>query len=1346
MYRSPLLVALSICLICFSALLTSPVASGDVVINEIHYEPTDPAEASEFIELHNPDADAVDLSGWSLTSAVDFTFPAGTMIPADGYLLIARNPVGFKEEFGGDALGPWTGKLSNNGESIELEDAAGQRIDRVDYKVGFPWPTLAAGRGGSMELIHADLDNDLGSSWRYSKAPNPLPELVLLRQNSESWKYRRGDSEASDPIVAWRQPDFVEDDSWLTGGTSIGFGDGDDATEITDMQGNFTSIFFRHEFEIAPNEIPSSLELGHYVDDGVAVWINGSQVLSFNVSGEVTVATTADGSHEAEWETEQLDGVAGLLVEGRNVIAAQVFNSTLGGSDLSFDLSLTRKAAADPDPEATPGRRNSVYSEAAPPNVRQVEHTPKSPKGGEAVLVTAKITDAEGVGGATLHYQIVEPGEYVRLTDDEYETGWSDIAMNDAGEAGDAVAGDSIYTATVPAEIQTHRRLVRYRMTIADTVANEVRIPFNDDTQPNFAYFVYDGVPDWEGSLRPGREPVVTYKADTLTQIPVYHLISLESDVLRCHYTGPIDGVYRYYGTFVYDGDVYDHVLYRIKGRASTRTTGKNKTKINFNLGHRLQARDNYGNPYKEKWDKFALHTGTCPWFNGDASTGGMVLNEAAAFKFYDLLDVPACNTHFFHLRIIDDALESDPSDQYEGDFWGLYIAIEEPDTRFLNERNMPDGNMYKMNGSPTQTNQGETEVVGTAPARSLSRDLNRNQDLEWYQENIDITEVVNHKVGTTIVNNTDARADWNALHYHNPETGKWSIFPWDLDLTWESKNHWRAESVWENFQRVFRHDEAETELNNRAREAYDLLVTSGEGAKVFEELARMITTSSDDQIDLVHANHAMWDYHRRTVKKGIWYRNNPQLPTAERNWDGLLNYYKNFVSDDTTYAVDRLIGDKARTNDPVPDKPTISYTGNAGFPTDGLIFETSAFSATDTPTEFAGMQWRLGEITLPDTEGFDPSQPWVYEITPVWESGTLADFSGSLQIPSDAVRPGKTYRARVRHLGASGQYSHWSDPVEFTASTPDTSGYVGKLLITEVMYQPAAPSADELAADPTLTASSFEFIEIMNISTTALDLKDVRFTKGVEFDFVNGSVESIAPGQRVVVVSNLAAFQMRYGTLEPAPVVAGAFTKNLSNSGERVKLSFAAGIPLVDISYGDGGAWPDGADREGNSLVLMRPNSSPDGSQPEAWRESTVVGGSPGFDDVISFVGDPAVDADGDKLTAFTEFAFGTSDDHPDSGASLIHATIDLFTDDMTGDRRPRLELSFPWRVGVDSATYAIETSTDLITWTDATATMNLDSNDSNGDGTTRLTFRQSTETAAAVIYARVRVNQRID
>ena len=58
-----------------------------MIINEIHYHPADlpgglDNERDEFIELHNPDAQAADLSGWKLRNDADFTFPPGTVLPA----------------------------------------------------------------------------------------------------------------------------------------------------------------------------------------------------------------------------------------------------------------------------------------------------------------------------------------------------------------------------------------------------------------------------------------------------------------------------------------------------------------------------------------------------------------------------------------------------------------------------------------------------------------------------------------------------------------------------------------------------------------------------------------------------------------------------------------------------------------------------------------------------------------------------------------------------------------------------------------------------------------------------------------------------------------------------------------------------------------------------------------------------------------------------------------------------------------------------------------------------------------------------------------------------------------
>ncbi|UCF00364.1 MAG: lamin tail domain-containing protein, partial [Planctomycetota bacterium] len=166
----------------------------------------------------------------------------------------------------------------------------------------------------------------------------------------------------------------------------------------------------------------------------------------------------------------------------------------------------------------TPAAKNTtVFADNIPPHIRQVNHSPEQPKSAEVVTITCKVTDPDGVAepnGVMLQYQIVEPGNYIRYQytngtslpyyfDPNYETGWIDIAMHDDGLDGDQLSSDDIYTVQIPGSIQAHRRLIRYRITIEDTLSNSVKVPYSDDPQPNFAYFVYDGVPAWSGAINP---------------------------------------------------------------------------------------------------------------------------------------------------------------------------------------------------------------------------------------------------------------------------------------------------------------------------------------------------------------------------------------------------------------------------------------------------------------------------------------------------------------------------------------------------------------------------------------------------------------------------------------------------------------------------------------------------------------------------------------------------------------------------------------------------------------------------------------------------------------------------
>ena len=504
------------------------ISNSGVVINEIHYDPDVKTELVEFVELYNTTATDIDLTNWYFTNAISYQFPAGSVLPADDYIVVAENPAHIQAKWSSGrfivppqlVFGPFDGKLGNNGDRIELYNDQGDQVDRVDYQLGFPWPTVGdsvpesqPGTGHSIQLISPFLDNDLAGSWR----------------------------SASPTLVA--------------------------------------------------------------------------------------------------------------------------FNA-------------------------------SVYLDNTPPHIRQVKHSPIHPKSGQPVTITAKVTDSDGVADVILSYQIVEPGSYINIRDVQYNTNWINLAMHDDGLNGDEVAGNDTYSVQIPSYIQVHRRLLRYRITITDNGGRGLMVPYPDDPQPNFAYFVYDGVPAWYGSVRPGSTPVVEYDSDVMSSLPVYHLISIKSDIEDCTWFEKYAGSdFRWYGTLVYDGIVYDHIRYHPRGGVWRFAMGKNMWKFDFNRGHRFQARDDYGKKYDTKWDR--MNFSACIQQGSFGQRGEHGMFEALSNKLFDMAGVPTSKTNWVHFRIIDERYEdgnlnaahpplTSSGTQYDGDFWGVYMTLEQMDGRFL--------------------------------------------------------------------------------------------------------------------------------------------------------------------------------------------------------------------------------------------------------------------------------------------------------------------------------------------------------------------------------------------------------------------------------------------------------------------------------------------------------------------------------------------------------------------------------------------------------------------------------------------------------------------------------------
>ena len=195
----------------------------------------------------------------------------------------------------------------------------------------------------------------------------------------------------------------------------------------------------------------------------------------------------------------------------------------------------------------------------------------------------------------------------------------------------------------------------------------------------------------------------------------------------------------------------------------------------------------------------------------------------------------------------------------------------------------------------------------------------------------------------------------------------------------------------------------------------------------------------------------------------------------------------------------------------------------------------------------------------------------------------------------------------RAVHLGLPSTVggSEWSERTEglFSVESPANST---NLRVTELHYHPANPTAAELLVVPTATDSNFEFIELQNISSSAISLNNVSFT-GITFNFNTSSFTSLQPGATVLLVSDPVAFQARYGTEHP---VAGHYMGQLSNGGEQIVVLDAQGQPIQDFTFDDIAPWPLSPDGGGPSLEIV--DTAGSYSSGTNWRASIAIGGSP--------------------------------------------------------------------------------------------------------------------------------------
>lgn len=356
------------------------------------YHPTDVTEALEYIELYNDRAVFEDLSGWSFTKGIQYEFEDETLLPAKSYLVIARDPEAIKTTYGiTDALGPFTGRLSNDGERIELNHPAGAMVLSLAYNDVYPWPVAPDGTGHSLTRVKLGGDPTEASTWApstylygtpgepdrfFSEPENPTMK-VLIGVGHEG-TYFEGRQEPSPGAsgqagTAWTAVNFTDnpgDTIWKSGPSGYGYSNNNAElqsirTVLDDMPGNYLSVYARLRFELTTEEISqfSSLQAEVNYDDAFVLYLNGQRVGdSGNISGQPpTYQTTSNTGTDYGPVTIDLSGFIYRLIAGTNVLAIQGHNHSLSGSS-DFVLSPTLRAviAAPVSPASTPEARLTI--------------------------------------------------------------------------------------------------------------------------------------------------------------------------------------------------------------------------------------------------------------------------------------------------------------------------------------------------------------------------------------------------------------------------------------------------------------------------------------------------------------------------------------------------------------------------------------------------------------------------------------------------------------------------------------------------------------------------------------------------------------------------------------------------------------------------------------------------------------------------------------------------------------------------------------------------------------------------------------------------------------------------
>ena len=593
----------------------------------------------------------------------------------------------------------------------------------------------------------------------------------------------------------------------------------------------------------------------------------------------------------------------------------------------------------------------------------------------------------------------------------------------------------------------------------------------------------------------------------------------------------------------------------------------------------------------------------------------GVPFGEGAADRFNELVVRVGFNNSWMHRHYYQGFRGEQPRDQWvrdlqfamgqnsargrfvhvylNGMYWGIYNVQERPAAPYLEEYfgGDKDTDWDVINsGSAIDGNS-----VAWSQAIQDSRRVRTPEEYEAFQQQVDVQNLADYMLLNFYIGNTDWDGhNWIAAKQKPNEPFRFYAWDSEFAISLPPSNTAVGESAEQQIINMNR-----TAQNNgngpsgihqqlARNEEYRMLFADRvqthlfhDGALTPERATRLFLDRAAEIDRAVVAESARWGDFRRDVNPGRWRADQFDLFTRDEHYLP----QQEFIVDRYLPVRTEIVLEQLRRRNLYPDVAAPQLNQHGGRVSPGFSLSMAAEQATIY-------------FTL---DGSDPRQV-----------GGAVSENARQYTASFVLTDNVTVKARAL------VDDEWSALTEASFQVAELAS-VHTIRISELHYHPSDPTLAERDAGYD-DANDFEFIELINIGDLPVSLDRVALiqqvtgenTQGVRFDFAGSDVTQLQPGQRVVLVEDLDAFRFRYGS---QPLVAGQWSGGLDNRAEQVTLAIAGEI-VHQFTYRDD--WFPNTDGGGYSLVSINP-SNPDlaaWGQPEGWRSSFTVGGSPASGD----------------------------------------------------------------------------------------------------------------------------------